>query len=147
MPSGMITGSTCTWRSSRYHSWTSFALSVFFAALLAARSSASSRPRCSSTLAPASRPPSFATGCRQAGCGRVTPAPKREEQRSQGQERYPAHGLWPGLARPRARIPTASGRGSRQGCSRLKAGVSDKKQSKHISNYFELIFFMKRIFK
>ena len=60
-----------------------------------------------------------------------------------GQERYPAHGLWPGLARPLARIPTASG----QGCSRLKLGVSDKKQSKKISNYFELIFFMKRIFK
>ena len=77
----------------------------------------------------------------------MTPAPKREEQRSQGQERYPAHGLWPGFARPRARIPTASGRGSRQGCSRLKAGVSDKKQSKHMSNYFELICFMKRIFK
>ena len=30
-----------------------------------------------------------------------------------GQERYPAHdGLWSGLARPRARIPTASGQGS-----------------------------------
>ena len=28
------------------------------------------------------------------------------------QERYPAHGLWSGLARPGARIPTASGEGS-----------------------------------
>ena len=28
------------------------------------------------------------------------------------QERYPAHGLWSGLARPGARIPTASGQGS-----------------------------------
>ena len=32
------------------------------------------------------------------------------------QDGYPAHGLWPGLARPLAKIPTASG----QGCSRLK---------------------------
>ena len=54
---------------------------------------------------PQNRPPSFATGCQQAGCGRVTPAPKREEQRSQGQEKIPR-------ARPRARIPTASGQGS-----------------------------------
>ena len=59
-----------------------------------------------------------------------------------GQERYPAHGLWPGLARPLARIPTASG----QGCSRLKAGVSDKKQSKKQFEIFEL-FFSKKIFK
>ena len=58
-----------------------------------------------------------------------------------GQERYPAHGLWQGLARPLARIPTASG----QGCSRLKAGVSDK-NNKNNSKYFEL-FFSKKIFK
>ena len=44
-----------------------------------------------------------------------------------------SHGLWPGLARPRARIPTASG----QGCSRLKVGVSEK-AVKHISNHFGL---------
>ena len=31
MPSGMITNSTCSWRSRRYHSWPSFALSVFLA--------------------------------------------------------------------------------------------------------------------
>ena len=53
-----------------------------------------------------------------------------------GQERYPAHGLWPGLARPLAKIPTASG----QGCSRLKAGVSDKKHSKKQFEIFELFF-------
>ena len=69
---------------------------------------------------------------------RLWPGRQLEVLTGLGQERYPAHGLWPGLA-----IPTASG----QGCSRLKAGVSDKKQSKNISNYFELIFFMKRIFK
>ena len=56
---------------------------------------------------PQNRPPSFATGCQQAGCGRVTPAPKREEQRSQGQERYPAHGLGPGFPRPLARAVAA----------------------------------------
>ena len=75
---------------------------------------------------------------------RLWPGRQLEVLTGLGQERYPAHGLWPGLARPRARIPTASGRGSRQGCSRLKAGVSDKKQSKHISNYFELICFVKK---
>ena len=74
---------------------------------------------------------------------RLWPGRQLEVLTGLGQERYPAHGLWPGLARPRAMIPTASG----QGCSRLKAGVSDKKQSKHISNYFELIVVMKRIFK
>ena len=60
---------------------------------------------------------------------RLWPGRQLEVLTGLGQERYPAHGLWPGLA-----IPTASG----QGCSRLKAGVSDKKQSKNNSKYFEL---------
>ena len=71
---------------------------------------------------------------------RLWPGRQLEVLTGLGQERYPAHGLWPGLAQPLAKIPTASG----QGCSRLKAGVPDKKQSKNISNYFELIFFIKK---
>ena len=68
---------------------------------------------------------------------RLWPGRQLEVLTGLGQERYPAHGLWPGLA-----IPTASG----QGCSRLKAGVSDKKQSKKQFEIFEL-FVSKKIFK
>ena len=83
---------------------------------------------------PQNRPPSFATGCQQAGCGRVTPAPKRLEQRSQGVTPAPsknhsknASGTHDGMSGPCRRtkwVPRGHQMGTSDGISQFGTAVS-----------------------